>query len=76
MESCGYQIELAGAALLGYDTGLILEQDARQAVLAVLESAIKRDRLVVHMGRALNIDSSVPAGFVDQFERGLRLAVK
>ena len=76
MESCGYQIELAGAVLLGYDTGLILEQDASQAVLAVLESAVKRDRLVVHMGRAFNIDSSVPAGFVDQFERGLRFVVK
>jgi len=73
MESCGYQIELAGAALLGYDTGLILERDAREAVLAVLASAVKRDRLVVHMGRALNVDSSVPAGFVDQFKRGLRL---
>lgn len=76
MESCGYQIELAGAVLLGYDRGLILEQDASQAVLAVLESAVKRDRLVVHMGRAFNIDSSVPAGFVDQFERGLRFVVK
>lgn len=72
-ESCGYEIDLAGAALLGYDTRLILEQSTHQAVLAVLDAPSKRDRLTVHMARALNIDSAIPARFIDQFERGMRL---
>jgi predicted nucleotidyltransferase len=73
LESFGYQIDLAGAVLLGHDTGLILEQATQEAVLAVLEHPGKRDRLAVHMGRALNIDSVVPARFIDGFEQGLRL---
>jgi predicted nucleotidyltransferase len=61
LESCRYEIDLAGAVLLGHDTGLILEQAAQHAVLTVLEHAGKRDRLAVHMSRALNIDSGIPA---------------
>jgi predicted nucleotidyltransferase len=72
-ESCDYDIALAGATLLGYDTRLILEERTYQIVLAVLDDPRKRDRLVVHMSRALNIDSAVPARFIDQFERGLGL---
>jgi predicted nucleotidyltransferase len=72
-ESCEYDIALAGATLLGYDTRLILEEVTHQAIMAVLDDPRKRDRLAVHMGRALNIDSAVPAGFMNQFERGLGL---
>lgn len=74
MESCGYQVELGGATLLGYDTGLILAVASHQAVLAVLENPGKRDRLTVQMARSRNIDSAIPSRLVDQFERGLRLA--
>lgn len=74
LESCGYEIDLAGAALLGHDSGLIMGKASHQALLAVLEHPDKRDRLTVHMARALNIDAAIPARFVDQFERGLRLA--
>lgn len=73
MESCGYALDLAGAALLGYDIGLIVEGSTRQAVLQVLEDPVKRDRLTVHMARGLQIDTSVAAGFIAQFEHGLHL---
>ncbi len=73
MERCGFAIDLAGAALLGYDTSLILEQPTREAILAVLNEPAKRDRLTVHMSSALKIDPVIPANFIDQFERGLKL---
>ena len=55
LESCGYEIDLAGAVLLGHDTGLILEQATRQAVLAV--PPISRPR-----GKARGISSGYAGG--------------
>lgn len=60
LEGCGFDFDLAGAALLGYDTRLILEESTTQAILAILGDPRKRDRLTVHMARSLNIDSSIP----------------
>ncbi|MES2535000.1 MAG: nucleotidyl transferase AbiEii/AbiGii toxin family protein [Pseudomonadota bacterium] len=74
LESCSYEIDFAGATLLGYDTRLILEQTTRQALLDVLGDPVKRDRLVVHMDRSIAADSAIPSRFIDQFERGLGLA--
>ncbi len=73
LESCGFDFDLAGAALLGYDTQLILEKQTTEAILAILGDTRKRDRLTVHMARSLNIDSTTPAAFIGQFELGLRL---
>lgn len=74
LEQCNYEIELAGAALLGYDTRLILENATRQELLDVMSDPVKRDRLLVHMDRSIGADSTVVAKFVDQFERGLGLS--
>jgi predicted nucleotidyltransferase len=73
MESCGFDIELAGAALLGYDIRLMAEVSTREAMLDVLMGPGKRDRLTVHMSSALRIDPAIPTSLLDQFERGLQL---
>jgi predicted nucleotidyltransferase len=74
MEMANYDRELAGAALLGYDTRVILEPSTHNAVLAVLGDAKKRDRLVIHMNRSLGADPSHTQRFVTQFAYGLALA--
>lgn len=73
LESCNYDVELAGAALLGYDVRLILEEPTRRALLDVLDDPVKLDRLVIHMDRSLGADAAIPSGFIKQFERGLGL---
>ena len=73
MESCGFDIELAGAALLGHDTRLMVEKPTLGAMLDVLNDPGKRDRMTVHMSRSLKIDAAIAASFVAQFERGLKL---
>ena len=74
LEGCGHDVELAGAALLGYDTKLIVEEMTRMALLNVLGDAVKRDRLIVHMARPTAADPAIPSSFIQQFERGLGLA--
>ena len=73
MESCGFAIDLAGAALLGYDTSLIVEESTRRAILGVLDEPVKRDRLTIHMSSSTGRDAAIAASFIDQFERGLKL---
>lgn len=74
MEAAHYDLELAGAALLGYETRVILDASTRDAVLAVLTDARKRDRLVIHMDRSIGTDSARIQRFVAQFEYGLTLS--
>jgi predicted nucleotidyltransferase len=73
LESCGFAVDLAGATLLGYDSRMIIEDATRQLMLNILNDPIKRDRLSIHMSRALQDDANVSAGFIDQFQRGLLL---
>jgi predicted nucleotidyltransferase len=73
LESNKYDLDLAGATLLGYDTKLILEKSTHQALLEVLVDAVKRDRLVIHMDRSIASNSAVTLSFLEQFERGLNL---
>jgi predicted nucleotidyltransferase len=74
LQSCEHDLELAGAALLGYDTRLIVEEETRQALMDVLGNPNKRDRLVVHMARPMAADPARPSSFIRQFEYGLGLA--
>lgn len=74
LEAAGYDLKLAGASLLGYDSNVILGVSTREAVLAVLRDARKRDRLVIHMDRSIAADSAATQGFVVQFEHGLTLS--
>lgn len=74
VQSNDFKIDLAGAALLGHDIKRILRPSTKQALLNVLASPAKRDRLTIHM-RPSNVEEGAPemAQFLDQFERGLRL---
>jgi predicted nucleotidyltransferase len=73
LESCKYDVELAGAALLGNDVKQILGEPTRRALLDVLGDPVKLDRLVIHMDRSLGAVAAIPSGFIKQFERGLGL---
>lgn len=73
VEACGYDLALAGAALLGYDTKLILANTTHAQLLAILNDAAKRDRLILHMDRSTGADSTIASRYLDQFERGLGL---
>lgn len=73
LESAGFDVELAGATLLGYDTNVILEMSTREALFRILEEPNNRDRLVIHMDRSFNADSAVTLRYLEQFERGLSL---
>ena len=74
LETCNYDIALAGAALLGYDANRIVEETTRQALFDVLGDPVKRDRLVIHMDRSIASDAALRFQFLEQFERGLSLA--
>lgn len=74
LESTGYDINLAGAVLLGNDTRLTLDASTHDAVCQVLKDPRKRDRLVIHMDRASAANSSVTPGYLEAFERGMNLA--
>ena len=74
LENCGHDLELAGAALLGFDTRRIVEETTRLALLDVLGNPVKHDRLVVHMARLIAGDPALPLRFIGQFELGLGLA--
>lgn len=72
-EACGYDVAVAGAALLGYDTNVVMGDATRLALLAILSEPAKRDRLVVHMDRSMAADKDMLSNLIQQFERGLRL---
>lgn len=70
LESTGFDLDLAGATLLGYDTNLILETSTREALIHVLGDPRKRDRLLIHMDRSTASNSSTTLRYLEQFERG------
>ena len=74
LETCDYDVELSGAALLGFDIELILEEGTRQARLKILSDPVKRDRLVIHMDRSNGAESNAPCRFLEQCERGMGLS--
>ncbi len=71
--SSEFELDAAGATLLGYDSRMILENSTRQALLDVIGNPIKRDRLVLHMDRSIEVDATTPSRFLEQFERGLNM---
>jgi len=71
LEECGFDPSLAGARLLGHDARLILEDASRQAVLAILSDATKRDRLIIHMLPDRLASSETAAALLEQFEQGI-----
>ncbi|HEX7648659.1 MAG TPA: hypothetical protein VF450_14735 [Noviherbaspirillum sp.] len=72
LEVAGFDLPLAGAALLGHDSRVILHDDSLTALLAILADPRKRDRLIVHMTRSAGIESDTADKLLSQFELGLR----
>lgn len=70
LESTGFDLALAGAVLLGYDTKLALDASTREALFHVLGDPRKRDRLIIHMDKSIAANSSVTQSYLEAFERG------
>jgi predicted nucleotidyltransferase len=73
LESCDFDPTRAGAALLGYDAGIILNEDSRDALRAVLADSRKRDRIILHMARPTGGNAETAAALLREFERGLHI---
>jgi predicted nucleotidyltransferase len=73
MEANDFNLELAGATLLGHDTRMIANTPELQALLAILADPAKRDRLAIHMDRPNAALSTTAASLIDKFETGLQL---
>lgn len=73
LEACGFDLTAAGAALLGYDTRTSLNENSRQALLAVLADPRKRDRLIVHMTRTTRAEPETAIALLNEFEHGLQM---
>lgn len=69
--AAGFDVRLAGATLLGWDTHIILHDDTLHALLAILADPRTRDRLIVHMTRSTGVDMADE--LLHQFELGLRM---
>lgn len=52
LESCDYDVDAAGAYLLGLDTATITGNDTRSRMLVLLKDADVHDRLILHMARS------------------------
>lgn len=74
MEAVEYDIELAGARLVGNDVRSIASPTTLQKIVALLEDTAVVDRLTIHMARGLTaFDDSVALArrLLEQFEAGL-----
>jgi predicted nucleotidyltransferase len=74
LESSAFDLELAGAALLGRDMTLMLEPRTHQAISDLLDGNL-RERLLIHMDRSLLADMTVTLRFLEHFGRGLKLPI-
>lgn len=71
LEAAGFDVRLAGATLLGWDTRVILHDDTLHVLFAILANPRTRDRLIVHMTRSTGVDMADK--LLNQFELGLRM---
>ena len=74
MEAVGYNLELAGARLLGRDARLVVSEAVRTKISDLLSDPERRTRLTMDMASAwssLEDVSSVAEGFLEQFQQGL-----
>jgi hypothetical protein len=70
----GFGLPVAGAALPGQDTRIILRDDSLHALLAILDDPRKHGRLIVHVTRSASIASTTADKLLSHFERGLQTA--
>lgn len=71
LEAAGFDLRLAGATLLGWDTRIILHDDTLHALLSILAAPRAHDRLIVHMTRSTGVDMADK--LLNQFVLGLRM---
>lgn len=74
LESCDYDLEAAGCYLLGSDAITITDDDTRARMVAILSDTSVRDRLVLHMARALGAQENSLTyvnNLLARFEAGL-----
>lgn len=74
LEASAFDLELAGASLLGQDMGQILQPETHQAISDLLDGEL-RERLLIHMDLSLLADTAVVLRFLEHFERGLKLPI-
>jgi predicted nucleotidyltransferase len=73
LEHCGFDPDLAGAALLGIDCRRAMAADTIRQIRTVLDDLSKRDRLVLHMGGRSEETAANALRYLDQFRYGLDL---
>lgn len=74
LEMCDYDLDAAGAFVLGLDVAAITNEDTRSGILALLSGDRLHDQLLLHMARSLGMreDSLTYVGNVlTQFVNGL-----
>jgi predicted nucleotidyltransferase len=75
MEAADFNLELAGARLLGRDARLVASENVRAQVLDLLRDSTRRTRLATAMATVWssveNVDSAVEK-FLEQFQGGLQ----
>lgn len=77
LEVVNYDLDLAGARLLGMDAGRMAAHATRGQVLAVLDDPVRMDRLVLDVARGLRAAEdpvATAAEFLTQFKAGFREA--
>jgi predicted nucleotidyltransferase len=75
LETVGYDVDLAGARLLGLDAGRIAVPATRNRILAVLENPTRLDRLVLDVARGVRGTEdalATAAALLAQFMEGFR----
>ena len=74
LEAVEFNLELAGARLLGRDIRHVTSEPTRNQMLGLLQDPVQRERLVMHMARSwsqLEDASSEVENFLNQFHEGL-----
>jgi predicted nucleotidyltransferase len=74
LEAVEFNLELAGARLLGRDARYVTTEATRSQMLGLLGGPVHRERLVAHMARAWSrLEDASPEveNFLNQFQKGL-----
>ena len=73
LESVGFDIELAGAELLGGDVAKVCQPDALRRIRSIFRSGTDLERLISQMIRSASYVEAAPAveQTVNAFSRGL-----
>jgi predicted nucleotidyltransferase len=75
LEAVGFNLELAGARLLGIDASRLATAPTRGQILALLDDAARRDRLVLDLARGVRAVEDPVAeaeALLGQFQAGFR----